>query len=146
MTYLEDGANIKFTTGKWLTPNGNWINEKGIKPDIQVDYPDYASLAYIDPNKEYKVGSDTEVIESAEKMLEVLGYTPGEVNNVFTEETASALKQFQQENELEATGVLAGETTYALMDALRVKMTEDDPQMLKAKELLMGTKATTTEN
>lgn len=27
----------KFTTKKWLTPKGNWINEKGVKPDIEVD-------------------------------------------------------------------------------------------------------------
>ncbi|UZM97619.1 S41 family peptidase [Lysinibacillus sp. MHQ-1] len=28
VTPLKDGSNLKFTTGKWLTPNGNWINEK----------------------------------------------------------------------------------------------------------------------
>ena len=26
----------KLTTKKWLTPKGNWINEKGIEPDIIV--------------------------------------------------------------------------------------------------------------
>lgn len=33
---LESGATIKYTIQKWLTPNGNWINEKGITPDIEV--------------------------------------------------------------------------------------------------------------
>ncbi len=34
---LSSGASIKYTTEKWLTPKGHWINEKGIKPDIKVE-------------------------------------------------------------------------------------------------------------
>lgn len=33
---LENGVEYKFTTKKWLTPNGNWIHGKGIVPDIEV--------------------------------------------------------------------------------------------------------------
>lgn len=33
---LESGATIKYTIQKWLTPNGNWINEAGITPDVEV--------------------------------------------------------------------------------------------------------------
>lgn len=29
-------GQYKFTTKKWLTPNGNWIHEKGIEPDLEV--------------------------------------------------------------------------------------------------------------
>ena len=58
VSYLKDGSNLKFTTGKWLTPNGNWINEKGITPTIEVQYPDYASLSYVDPNTELTEGID----------------------------------------------------------------------------------------
>ncbi len=32
----KDGVEYKFTTKKWLTPNGNWIHKKGITPDIEV--------------------------------------------------------------------------------------------------------------
>ncbi|ATP40207.1 peptidase S41 [Solibacillus sp. R5-41] len=134
--YLEDGANLKFTTGKWLTPKGNWINEKGVKPDVEVKYPDYASLSYIDPKQQYQVGSENAVITSAERMLEVLGYSPGTVDNIFDKETEQALKQFQEANTLEVNGVLTGETTYALLDAIGQKLKTDDPQIVKAKELL----------
>ena len=34
---LESGATVKYTIQKWLTPNGNWINEVGITPDIEVE-------------------------------------------------------------------------------------------------------------
>ena len=29
---MSDGSMIKYTVQKWLTPNGNWINEKGVTP------------------------------------------------------------------------------------------------------------------
>lgn len=34
---LENGGEYKFTTKKWLTPNGNWIHKIGITPDIEVE-------------------------------------------------------------------------------------------------------------
>lgn len=40
---LSDGSMIKYTIQKWLTPKGNWINEKGVTPT------DYIEL---DPSKE----------------------------------------------------------------------------------------------
>ena len=33
---LSSGATVKYTVQKWLTPNGNWINEVGVKPDVEV--------------------------------------------------------------------------------------------------------------
>ena len=37
---LSSGASIKYTTQKWLTPKGDWINEKGIIPDEVVNQSD----------------------------------------------------------------------------------------------------------
>lgn len=34
---LLDGSMIKYTTQKWLTPNGNYINEKGVEPTNEVE-------------------------------------------------------------------------------------------------------------
>lgn len=31
-----DSGEYKFTTKKWLSPKGNWINEKGVEPTIEV--------------------------------------------------------------------------------------------------------------
>lgn len=33
---LSDGSSLKYTTEKWLTPKGNWINEKGVVPDYEI--------------------------------------------------------------------------------------------------------------
>jgi len=33
---LTDGAGLHVTIAKWILPNGDWINSKGIKPKIEV--------------------------------------------------------------------------------------------------------------
>ena len=132
----KDGSTIKLTTGRWLTADGNWINEKGINPSVEVPYPDYVTLNYVNPSTEFNIGSIDPAVSSAERMLEVLGYLPGTIDNVYDENTSEAVKQFQQQNNLEETGILAGETTFTLLDALSAFIKENDPQLLKAKELL----------
>lgn len=134
---LNDGSNMKFTTAKWLTPEGNWIHEKGIAPDIKIEYPSYTQLPYLDASVELKAGVLSDQVKAAEEMLVAIGLDTGKVDGLFDEQTETAIKQVQKESELEETGILTGDTTYALMDRLRVKIEKEDPQLLKAKELLM---------
>lgn len=37
---LSDNTSVKITVARWLTPNGEQINEKGIQPDIEVELTD----------------------------------------------------------------------------------------------------------
>lgn len=37
---LTSGGMIKYTIQKWLSPKGNWINEVGVKPTIEVELSD----------------------------------------------------------------------------------------------------------
>lgn len=133
---FKDKSNIKYTMAKWLTPNGNWIHEKGIEPDYKESLPDYATLPFIDPEVELKESSMSEEVKAAEEMLKVIGYNPGKVDALFDEDTKTAVKEFQQDVEIEATGILSGETTRALMNKLRDHMLENDPQVKKAIEVL----------
>lgn len=133
---MQDGSSLKYTTGKWLTPKGNWINEKGIKPDVEVPYPDYLKIAYVDPSSELSNGTVSNNVYAAEQMLEALGYDVGSVDNKFDQGTESAVKQFQKDHNLEQTGTIVGDTTYALLNGLREKIEKEDPHVLKAKELL----------
>ena len=34
---LGNGAGLHVTIAKWLTPNGTWVNDIGLKPDIEVE-------------------------------------------------------------------------------------------------------------
>lgn len=134
---LQDGSKLKYTTGKWLTPNGNWIHEKGIEPDIEVKYPEYAMLPYINPETVLKQGSKSNNVNTAEKMLDALGYNVGKIDKTFDESTTNAVKKFQGDNKLKQTGKISGDTTYKLMEKLKEKIEKEDPHVLKAKEVLL---------
>ena len=37
---LSDGSSLKYTTERWLTPKGKWIDGKGVSPDYEVSLSD----------------------------------------------------------------------------------------------------------
>ena len=41
---LTDGSGLKLTTNEYFTPNHNKINKVGIKPDIEVEFPEGESI------------------------------------------------------------------------------------------------------
>ena len=46
---LAGGSTIKVTIARWLTPNGTTIHEKGLEPDVKVDYTEDDLKAKKDP-------------------------------------------------------------------------------------------------
>ncbi len=40
---INGGSGIHVTTAKWLTPDGTWVHEKGLTPDVEVANPDDAT-------------------------------------------------------------------------------------------------------
>ena len=46
---LSDGTMIKYTIEKWLTPDGNWINDVGVSP---TDYVEQSEAYYTNPLSE----------------------------------------------------------------------------------------------
>ena len=69
-------------------------------------------------------------------MLKAVGYEPGEIDGLYDDEMVEAVKELQDDLELEQTGILKGDTTLGLMEKLRDKIDKDDPQLLKAKEVI----------
>ncbi|MFW5998776.1 MAG: S41 family peptidase [Halanaerobiaceae bacterium] len=59
---IEDGSALRLTTARYYTPSGNFIHEKGIEPDIEVEHdPDYdgdiqldRAIKYLKPEYEMK--------------------------------------------------------------------------------------------
>ncbi|MCO0599295.1 S41 family peptidase [Peribacillus butanolivorans] len=133
---FDDGSNFKYTAAKWLTPEGNWIHKKGIKPDIKVNLPDYASLPYISPDKELKASDSSSEVKAAEEMLKAAGYNPGKIDGFFDEETTNAVKEFQKDQKVKETGIIKDDTTVKLMQVIREKILENDTQVKKAVEVL----------
>lgn len=133
---FKDGSNLKYTMAKWLTPKGNWINEKGIEPDYPVSLPKYADLSYINPEKELKEDTAASDVNTAEQILKELGYNPGKVDSYFDPDTKRAVMEFQKANNIEVTGVLSGETTVTLMTKIQEHLQKNDPQLKKAVDIL----------
>ena len=61
---LPDGTQYKFTTKKWLTPQGNWINEVGVSVDIEeklnADYIDNQEDNQLQKAIDYLINKKTE--------------------------------------------------------------------------------------
>ncbi|KIL44119.1 S41 family peptidase [Jeotgalibacillus soli] len=143
---FSDSSNMKFTTARWLTPDGNWIHEDGIKPDKEVALPAYAFLPILNAEVELKKSMLSEQVKVAEQMLEALGFNPGNVDGLFDEETVAAVESFQEQNDLEVTGVINAETAATIMFKLREFLQENDPQVKAATDLLLNGLGITPEN
>lgn len=131
----SDGSSVKFTIAKWLTPDGSWIHEKGITPEVKAELPNYASLPYLDPEKEYKPGDSGTDIKVVQQMLEALGYKVT-ANSLFDENTAKAVKAFQSDNGLAKNGVVTSDTASGIMAKLQEKLSKNDTQVDKAINVL----------
>lgn len=70
-------------------------------------------------------------------MLKSLGYVPGREDGYFSKETESALKAFQNANEMEATGQLDKKTAEAIQTKIIEKFVlENDTQLQSALKLM----------
>ncbi|WP_419152109.1 S41 family peptidase [Aeribacillus alveayuensis] len=132
---FPDGSSIKYTIAKWLTPSGNWIHEKGLKPQFEVSLPEYANISYLDPNITLKEGDSSPEVKTAEEMLKAIGYQV-KVDGFFDHAEEKVVQSFQAEQKLTETGQIEGETTTKLMELVRNKILENDTQMKKAIDVL----------
>ena len=62
---LEDGSALKITMAKYFTPNGNYIHDKGIEPDIELEY-EYQSQE----DEVYNPMHDNQVLKALEVLKE----------------------------------------------------------------------------
>ncbi|WP_214825289.1 S41 family peptidase [Exiguobacterium algae] len=134
---LEDGSNLKLTTSKWLTPDGNWINKKGIEPDIEVEQPDYFRVNRIlAEDDSLKVGDYGDGVSNLHTILEGLGYEPGGQPGYYGDTMARAVKAFQNDNKLSPTGNVDQETASALESRLLEAIQDEanDAQLERAIE------------
>jgi carboxyl-terminal processing protease len=133
---FKDTSSVKYTTAKWLTPDGTWIHEKGIEPDIKADLPAYASLPFINPENKLQTGASTPEVKSAQQMLKALGYENVSEEGYFDATTESVVKEFQKQHKLTVDGKISGDTTIKMMELISNKIKENDTQLEKAVTVL----------
>jgi carboxyl-terminal processing protease len=137
---MGDGSNIKMTVYKWLTPNGTWINKKGIEPDLVVEQPGYFKALPLSKKSTLKLDMNSDDVKNLQLMLTGLGYTLDRTDGYFGEKTAAAVKEFQRANELPVTGEVDTETANKVEKAIitTIREPKNDAQ-LKAAIQYMGT-------
>lgn len=133
---LSDGSTIKLTIAKWLTPDGEWIHEKGIKPDYEVKMPAYATSAVPSVKTTYQLNDFGKEVKNIETYLKALGYNVGKVDGLYDLNTQYAVSRFQADNKLSQNGKVSGKTTTKLIEAIQKHLQKTDPQLKKAKQLL----------
>ena len=132
---LGDVDELKFTSGKWLTADGDWINEKGIEPDVVVERPEYAQLFVISPNDTFKLGQASSEVSNLKSVLLALDYKVSDTN-VFDDSVVEAIRSFQEKHDLDVDGTITNDTARAITDALREKIDENDTQYEEAAKAL----------
>ncbi|WP_163526856.1 S41 family peptidase [Halobacillus ihumii] len=135
---MGDGSTIKLTLFKWLTPEGNWIHEKGINPTVKVKQPDYFYTNPVEIEEPLTYNQNGDKIKSIQEMLKGLGYKPGRTDGYFSEETKEAVEKFQSDHQLDVTGKVSSETAGKLEELIvnKVRDEKNDRQMKKALEVL----------
>lgn len=138
---FKDGTMFKYTTAEWLTPSGKKINKKGITPDVEVKLDDafYTSAPIMEEDEVYKPDTVNKAALSVQTYLKFLGYPVDRCDEYFSVASSDALKQYQEDKGLEATGNIDAKTMSSLLSSCAVKWHTDegklDLQMNKAMEL-----------
>lgn len=133
---FADESELKLTIGKWLTPSGEWIHDKGIEPDVVAELPEYAYLLMINSSETYQEGDTSEEVVNLEKVMDALSYDVGEIDGHFDETTSKAVETFQADQELTVDGVVTEETAIMLITELRNLIDTNDTQYDEALNYL----------
>ena len=140
---FKDGSALKYTTSKWLSPSGVWVNRQGIEPDETVRLHDvlYRTFAGIEEEETWHQDQVSEAVKDAQLCLDYLGMNAGRTDGYYSVQTEEAIRQFQNEYGLAADGVLNSMTYKALISAVQRDwaMTDThDTQLKRAQEILHG--------
>lgn len=104
---FSDGTYLKYTVAEWLTPKGTSINLKGLTPDIEVKNADALTYAFT-PEEEIvnEVDSVGANVKYAQMYLEFLGYNIDRKDGYFSNDTLTALNQYDKDHGLNINGVI----------------------------------------
>lgn len=133
---------VKITTGYYLTPKGRNIHGSGLTPIITEDNPTHPNgivLAEITPlsgTGTIALKAYNDEVYNAEKILAASGYLKVVPDRLFDDDTKEAVKKYQADMKLPATGIIDAATKEKLNMTLFETRNKNDRQYVKALELL----------
>ena len=128
-------TEYKYTIAKWLTPNGAWINHKGIKPMYKTAVSKFENLPAFqtsDTLKENMIGLDVAILQ---QYLRALGYLKEYPTGVFNNATKLAVMAYQKNQGIKETGKVNSELKQQLYLTAAQKGVADNPALKKALSL-----------
>ena len=140
---LNNGSIIKMTTGEYITRNGKKINEIGLEPDVyvenyaeKIEVGQYTKFNFTD---KWSLGDTGMPVKAAKERLYMLGYFNGNTtNDTFNVQLQDAIKAYQAQNGLSASGVLDIPTQVQLENTFGSLEKEVDVQLRRAYEAFGG--------
>lgn len=103
------GGALKITMQTYLTPSGEFIHHKGIRPDqvVENERKQYTleELPELTFERVLQTGDAGEDVKSVKFLLELLNFSAGAADEPYDEATAQAVKQFQASTGLYPYGV-----------------------------------------
>jgi len=133
---LGDGSLVKLTVYRWLLPDGTWVHNRGIEPDLSVTQPDYWTAYKMPRDRVLRKDQTGEDVRNLQLILEGVGFPADRKDGYFSEATESAVKEFQEREGLPVTGEVDAETAERLEEALfsELQKPENDRQLQAALE------------
>ncbi|PKG22063.1 S41 family peptidase [Niallia nealsonii] len=123
---MDDGSKIKLTLAKWLTPDGNWIHKKGIEPNLEVEQSALYQTHPLQIDETLVQEMNSEQVKYAQEILTSLGYTTDRKDGYFSSQTKTAVKAFQMQQDLKATGRIDATTASKMQEAVRTAMKKEE--------------------
>ena len=137
----QDKSVLKLTVAKWLSPNGNNIDQIGIEPDVEVRLADifYEPFVELD-DEQIKYDTVHDSVAYVQKALEYLGEHNGRTDGYFDDKTLLALNNFQSKNNYEKTDYIDKDLMVKVYSAVvsdwSLNQEDRDIQMHKAIEVV----------
>lgn len=140
---FKDGSAIKYTTSKWLSSKGVWVNGVGIEPDTTIELPDIlnATIKEMEDDVVYSYDEVNEIVSIAQKALDYLGYDIDRTDGYFSEMTEESVLAFQKDHSLEETGSLDRTTYESIVSTVTLDWSTSDvhdTQLKYAEEYIHG--------
>jgi carboxyl-terminal processing protease len=55
---LSNGGGVRITTARWLTPDGHWVHEVGLMPDVRIPLPESAPDGQLPEDTQLQAAKD----------------------------------------------------------------------------------------
>lgn len=141
--YFDDGSALKYTTSKWISSKGVWVNQNGIDPDEAVALPSAVKKIYkaMEDETEVRENEVSEFAGNAAAALAYLGYPVDRTDGYFSSALTQCIRSFQSDVSLPVNGILDVKTYQAIVSRMVLDWNtnkEKDTQLQRALEIVSG--------